>query len=275
MKLEHITFAARGARRGPPLLFIHGTFCGAWVWMEHFMPYLADRGWECHALSLRGHGRSDGRDLIDTFGIEDFLEDIKIIADRLPEPPIIIGHSQGGMLAQLFACRQKVAGMALLGSVGPGGLSGSMAHMAVKYPAILNQIILVQVFGSQFINPDVMRFGIFSPDFPREQAFNYSKRLQRDSQRMVHELMMPQWLNLLDRPEIPVMVISGFGDAFIPAADVLATAMLWRTEPLFLNIPHASMLDHTWEVVASELNDWLDVSYADMPISQPINKNTN
>lgn len=236
------------------------------------MPYLADRGWECHALSLRGHGNSDGVDQVDSFGIEDFVEDIATIAKRLPEPPIVIGHSQGGMLAQLYACRHPVSGVCLLNSIGPGGLSGSLAHMSVNYPAVLNQIILIQTFGPSVIQPDIMRLGIFSPDFPREKAILYGKRLQRDSQRIVHELMMPQWLNLLDRPNVPVLVISGLNDSFIPGSDVLATAMLWRTEPLFLNIPHACMLDHRWELAAAELNDWLEMSFVNTPLSQPIKR---
>ena len=237
------------------------------------MPYLADNGWECHALSLRGHGMSEGYEHIDAFGVQDFIEDIETITARLPEPPIVIGHSQGGMLAQLYACKHSVAGVALLNSLGPGGLSGSFAHMSVNYPAILNQIVMMQVFGPNAVNIDVMRYGLYSPDFPREDVIKYTKHFQKDSQRAVHELMMPQWLNLLNRPDVPVLVIGGYADAFIPPSDVMATAMLWRTEPLFLNIPHGCMLDSTWELVASELNDWLDVSYADALTNQSAKRN--
>jgi non-heme chloroperoxidase len=48
-----------------PLLFIHGAFAGGWMWTETFMPFLAEAGHPCYALSLRGHGGSSGREHID------------------------------------------------------------------------------------------------------------------------------------------------------------------------------------------------------------------
>ena len=36
-----------------PLLFVHGAFCGAWIWAEKFLPWFAARGYEAHAISLQ------------------------------------------------------------------------------------------------------------------------------------------------------------------------------------------------------------------------------
>jgi len=47
------------ARDAPPLLFVHGICHGAWCWEEHFLPWFAERGFEAHAVDLRGHGASD------------------------------------------------------------------------------------------------------------------------------------------------------------------------------------------------------------------------
>ena len=30
--------------RRPPLLFVHGSFCGGWVWAEHFLPFFREAG---------------------------------------------------------------------------------------------------------------------------------------------------------------------------------------------------------------------------------------
>ncbi|MDX1655118.1 MAG: hypothetical protein R3310_07870, partial [Candidatus Competibacteraceae bacterium] len=43
----------------PPLLFVHGSFSGAWLWTEHFLDYFAQAGYPAYALSLRGHGASE------------------------------------------------------------------------------------------------------------------------------------------------------------------------------------------------------------------------
>ncbi len=64
MHLEVITRTPNGGARPTPPLFVHGAYGGAWEWDEHFLPYFAERGWEAHALSLRGHAGSDGVDTV-------------------------------------------------------------------------------------------------------------------------------------------------------------------------------------------------------------------
>ena len=46
--------------RKPPLLLVHGALTGSWLWTE-FAAYLAERGWEAHAMNLRGHFTSRRR----------------------------------------------------------------------------------------------------------------------------------------------------------------------------------------------------------------------
>ena len=63
MDLELISRTPTGRpTQATPLLFVHGVYTGAWVWDEYFLPYFAAQGYESHAVSLRGHGGSDGRD---------------------------------------------------------------------------------------------------------------------------------------------------------------------------------------------------------------------
>lgn len=38
----------------PPLVFVHGSYHGAWCWRENFMPYFSAAGYDCYAISLRG-----------------------------------------------------------------------------------------------------------------------------------------------------------------------------------------------------------------------------
>lgn len=56
--------AAAGApARRPPLVFVHGSYHGAWCWRENFMPYFAAAGYDTYAISLRGQGGSERGDL--------------------------------------------------------------------------------------------------------------------------------------------------------------------------------------------------------------------
>lgn len=257
MALEVLTAGTPSER--PPLLFVHGSFCGAWIWAEHFLPHFAAAGWHCLAVSLRGHGGSDGRDGLDGFGLSDYVADVLETVGNLDRPPVLIGHSLGGMVAQRAACRTKVAGLALLASVGPGGIGSAFTHMSLRHPDLLWQLGRLQTLGPDAVDYDVVRRGLFSADFPAERALSFVPRFQRESQRAANELLMPQWFHLMPRPSVPALVLGGNKDAFIPYGDLALAATYWAAEMKVLDgLPHVMMLDHTWEKAALVLGEWLD-----------------
>lgn len=257
MALEILRAGASSGR--PPLLFVHGSFSGAWIWGEHFLPYLADAGWECMAVSLRGHGQSEGRERLDSLTLADYVADVGEAASALGRPPILIGHSLGGLVAQRFACRGQVAALAMLASVGPGGLGSAFTHMALRHPDLLWQLGRLQTLGPQAVDYEVIRRGLFSQDFPSEQAYAYVPLFQRESQRAANELLMPQWFNLMPRPTVPALVLGGNRDAFIPYTDLALAATYWNAEMTVLDdVPHVMMLDTTWEKAARALRQWLE-----------------
>ena len=65
MNLELIKSEPVSAAHPTPILFVHGMWHGAWCWAEHFLPYFAQHGYDSYALSLRGHGASEGRVLME------------------------------------------------------------------------------------------------------------------------------------------------------------------------------------------------------------------
>lgn len=257
MVLEVLTAGTPSDR--PPLLFVHGSFCGAWVWAEHFLPYFADAGWHCAAVSLRGHGGSPDRAALDGYRLGDYVTDVLEAAESLGRPPVIIGHSLGGMVAQRAVCRMRAAGLALLASVGPGGIGSSFTHMSLRHPDLLWQLGKMQAVGPEGVDYEVVRRGLFSADFPSEQALSFVPRFQRESQLAANELLMPQWFHLMPRPPIPALVLGGSRDAFIPYGDLALAATYWAAEMKVVDgLPHVLMLDNTWEQAASVLADWLN-----------------
>lgn len=60
MKLEIITKIPQKRILTTPIVLIHGAWHAAWCWEGNFLDYFPSRGWETHAISLRGHGQSDG-----------------------------------------------------------------------------------------------------------------------------------------------------------------------------------------------------------------------
>jgi len=85
-----------------PLLFVHGSSCGSWVW-ANFTSYFSSRGWTCHVLNLRGHHLSPPIDDWADVGVEEYLEDVDRAVQMIDDTFILIGHSMGGVLAQKYA----------------------------------------------------------------------------------------------------------------------------------------------------------------------------
>ena len=80
----------------PPILFVHGSYCAAWIWAEKFMPYFAEQGFSCAAVSLRGHGGSEG--LLSWASLADYVDDVTSAVAQMDSPPILVGHSMGGLV---------------------------------------------------------------------------------------------------------------------------------------------------------------------------------
>ncbi len=98
--------------RRKPLYLLHGELGGSWLW-ERYLGYFARRGWEGHALNLRGHFWSETGELAElTF--DSYLEDAIAGAERLNRPPVVIGHGMGGLLALKLAEVHEVAGLVLI-----------------------------------------------------------------------------------------------------------------------------------------------------------------
>ena len=85
-----------------PLMFVHGSFVGAFVW-EPIASFLAEHGFEGYALSLRGH-KPNGSVRLQEVHMGNYLEDVSSCIQELKlQNPVIIGHGMGGLLALMYA----------------------------------------------------------------------------------------------------------------------------------------------------------------------------
>lgn len=262
--LEVITARPAGAARPTPLVFVHGAFAGAWVWESHFLPYFARHGYACHALSLRGHGGSDGREALMRARLRDYVEDVERVAAALPAPPVLIGHSMGGVVVQHLLHRRSMPAAILLASGPPHGLIGCWANMVINHPRLLLQLTLLQLRGPAAVDLDPIRRALFSAD-TADAVFRHAlPRMEAESPWVVLDLWgldLPPSRRLLD---VPVLVLGAANDPLISRGAVEATAWTYRTRPeVFPNVAHAMMLDHHWELIAGRMLGWLEGVLAD------------
>ena len=90
-----------------PILFVHGVCHGGWCWEEHFVPYFEGLGYECHAINLTGHEQAGSRANINHLSLSDYVKDVVEAVHAINRPPILVGHSMGGMIVQKYLERHK------------------------------------------------------------------------------------------------------------------------------------------------------------------------
>ncbi len=254
--LHVIKQSAQSGRCMPPLLFVHGACLGAWCWEDHFLGYFGQLGYLSVALDLRGHGDSAGRGRLQDATIDDFVNDVSEVASQLESPPVVVGHSMGGLITQRFAARNPVSGVVLLASSPIGGMK---QHGWALVRAHLFPFLKATITRNMFkIYPDNRRVRhiMFSPNTPEDTVTRCRERLQSESWRACMEMNEPVSppLNI----SCPMLVLGGELDHTVPEAAVLETGKAYRAPThIFPAVGHNLMLEPSWQEVAHCIDQWI------------------
>jgi pimeloyl-ACP methyl ester carboxylesterase len=91
-----ISFRAYGRRADSGIVLVHGGGAHA-RWWDHIAPLLA-AGRRVVAIDLSGHGDSGRRD---EYTLDDWAREVLAVAEAggIGGPPVVIGHSMGGLVA--------------------------------------------------------------------------------------------------------------------------------------------------------------------------------
>ncbi len=256
-KRSGVTPEPKVSFRNTPLLFLHGAYAAAWCWDEHFLAYFAERGHACYALSFSGHGGSPGRERLDSFGIDHYVRDVATVAEQLPAPPVLIGHSMGGMVAQKYLESHEAAGLVLMASVPPQGLWAAALGLAFQKPGLMND--LNRLLDGGQVALDTLRTAMFSQPVETADLLRWYKRMQPESHRAIWDMTLFN-LPLKSRMNLPPLLVLGAEhDTLIPASQVEMTARHYGVEAeIFPGMGHGLMLERDWEKVAGRILGWLE-----------------
>ncbi|MGF1641085.1 MAG: alpha/beta hydrolase [Rhodospirillales bacterium] len=270
MKLEVISHEPAGEARPTPILFVHGAYGGAWVWERHFLPYFADHGYSAHALSLRGHGASEGWEQLPFARLRHYVDDLTEVARAMRAPPVLVGHSMGGMVVQKYLHAHPVPAAVLLASVPPHGMVGTVFGMAFASPGLFGEMAMLQMFGPRVANGASVRRALFSEDTPDEIIRHCMPRMQAESTMVILDLMGLDLPPPTPAVSCPVLVLGAEKDAFVYRGALEATARSYGTTPeVFPGMAHAMMLDVGWQRVADRMLEWLDERLPGASARQP------
>lgn len=129
------------------VLLIHGTWGHGKEW-DAFGAELAERGFRVHAPSIPGHGHAKEIDIwaaadrVGKLGLLDYVNALCDVVKSMQTPPIIFGHSLGGLLAQLVAARVPHRGVVLLGPAPAAGVFAFYPSMLMLWTGFLPQWIM-------------------------------------------------------------------------------------------------------------------------------------
>jgi pimeloyl-ACP methyl ester carboxylesterase len=125
------------------VVLIHGSW-GRGEQLAAARAAFEERGYTAHTPTLRYHELpvQDGAVKVAPLSLRDYTDDLVAFVNSLDSPPLLIGHSMGGLLAQLVAVRTRHAGLVaacpapaagILGAT-PTSLRGIVPHLLRPRP---------------------------------------------------------------------------------------------------------------------------------------------
>jgi alpha-beta hydrolase superfamily lysophospholipase len=251
MKIELISQRPASPTHATPILFVHGAACAAWCWSEHFLPFFAENGYVSYALSLRGHGGSEGRDRLHWASIMDYVQDIAQAVAVMGQEPAFVAQSMGGLVLQHYLGMHTAPAAALMASLPHTGLAWRRAGLMLRHLAMSG---LNSLTGEP--SQETLR-GLFAGELSEERLRHYQGLVQPESLRACLEiaagrLPRPGWVRT------PMLVLAAEDDCLLSPAEMYGLAHAYRADlEVVPNIGHVMMLDVGWERAAERILAWL------------------
>lgn len=247
------------------IFMIHGMWGGPWCW-ENYRGIFEGEGYRCVSTTLPYHD-VDPREVPDhrlgTTSLLDYAEALEQEVRNLGEKPILIGHSMGGVLAQMLGARGLAKVLVLLTPASPSGI------VAIT-PSVIRGFWSIQTTWGFWRKPIRQTFdeAIVSmlhllPE--KEQKETYDKFVY-ESGRAAFEIgywfLDSTGASRVDESKVacPVLVIAGVQDRITPASVVRRVAKKYKavsTYKEFENHAHWVVAEPRWQEVAEYVADWL------------------
>ena len=255
-----------------PVVFIHGlwlhaTSWGPWVDLFREAGYAPIApGWPGDSDTVEETRRDPGQ--VADKGIDDVVDHYAQIIRGLDAPPIVIGHSFGGLIAQrLLGQDLAAAGVA----IDPAPIKGVLvlpvsalrvASIALRKPANRHEAIS--------LTADQFRYGFGNAVPAQESADLYERWNVPSPGKPLFEAALanftphsPAKVNTGNRDRGPLLVTAGGQDHTVPAAVSTATRKLYHKSRAvtdfwdFADRGHSLTIDHGWREVAEYVLTWL------------------
>lgn len=257
----------------PPVLFIHGLWLHATSW-DPWIEFFQSRGYQATAPGWPGDAATvadtrSNSDAVANRGIDEVTEHYSKIIAGMPEAPVLIGHSFGGMIVEKLLGRNSGrAGIGIdaaqIKGVLPLPLSALRSTLPVfKNPANIHHA--VSLTASQF------RYSFGNTLSEEESDQLYEKWTIPAPGRPLFEAAganfsphSPAQVDTDNADRGPLLLIMGGQDNTVPEAISKSTFKQYRHSAAvtelkeFADRGHSLVIDNGWRDVAEACLTWLD-----------------
>jgi pimeloyl-ACP methyl ester carboxylesterase len=249
------------------VLFIHGLFMSANSW-DHWVTYFEDKGYNAIAVPWPGRDKSAEQLRAEhpnpAVGQQTFsavLDHHEELIRGLDEPPILIGHSFGGLIAQIMLNRGLGAAGVAIDSAPPMGV------ISTKWSFIKSNWPLLNPFNLPS-KPYMMPFSGFQ--------YSFVNGLPLEAQKRAYEQVVPESIRLargsltpaaridFKKPHAPLLMIAGENDHITPASLNKANFKRYQASKpsvtdfkAFAGRNHFLVGAEGWEEIADYILNWL------------------
>jgi pimeloyl-ACP methyl ester carboxylesterase len=255
-----------------PVVFIHGLWLHATSWAP-WQEFFDQAGYATSAPGWPGEpgtvelARANPDSVADR-GIDDVVDHYAKIIGGLDQPPILIGHSFGGMIAQkLLGCDLAAAAIAIdaaqIKGVLPVPLSALRAALPVfKNPANKHRAVSLTI--------DQFRYAFGNAIPPAESDDLFGRWVVPAPGKPLFEAALanfdphsPAKVDTANENRGPLLLITGGRDHTVPESVVRATLKQYRHSDAVTDIiefpdrAHSLVVDHGWQEIADVCLRWL------------------
>lgn len=250
---------------GNTIVFIHGLFMNPASW-QSWIKFYETKDYKCYAPAYAYHegNPADLRNNINhdlgklTFG--QVIDSLSAFIDKLPEKPILIGHSMGGLAVQkLIEMNKGVAGICIDPAPPKGVFSFKWSFLKANLPTIN------PLKGNSVCVPTVKWFHYaFCNTMTMEQTeTEYNKFVVPESRNIPRTSTGKQGKIDFRKPHNPLLFIAGEKDHIIPSSLNRKNFEAYKDKNSktdfkeFAGRTHYICGQENWEEVSNFINEWI------------------
>jgi alpha-beta hydrolase superfamily lysophospholipase len=254
-------------------MLIHGAWLSARSW-EQFADYFGKRGFAVSAPEWpRKHGDveelREGADELAGLGLTEIVDHYDALIRGLDQPPVLIGHSFGGLIVELLLDRGLGrAGVALSPAPPKGILILPFSSLKAASPALAHPSTR---HGTVTLTLEEFTYGFVNTFTPEEAAKAYERYAVPETGRIFYEAGFANFalhpsteVHFKNEQRAPLLIVGADKDHTVPASVAKAQYKKYERSPAqtdyleFEGRPHLFVLGEGWQEVAESIDSWLD-----------------